>query len=283
MKISEKGLALIKSFEGCRLEAYKCPAGVWTIGYGHTSGVKRGMKITQSQADSFLKSDIEKYEKYVINKNLGLNQNQFDALVSFTYNCGAGNLSTLVKGRSLVEISNAILLYNKANGKILAGLKRRREAERALFVTPVEVVKEQVKVESEGGFDMSVKPYSVSKNGNESLSKNFKVKEFACNDSSDPLFVSDELVAVLQKIRDHFGAAVNINSGFRTPQYNKKVGGATYSQHLYGLAADIRVTGKTPKQVAAYVETLMPNTGGIGIYPTFVHVDVRSAKSRWNG
>ena len=283
MKTSEKGLALIKSFEGCKLEAYKCPAGVWTIGYGHTAGVKKGMKITQAQADSFLKSDVEKYETYVNNKNLNLNQNQFDALVSFTYNCGAGNLSTLVKGRTLAEISNALLLYNKASGKVLAGLKRRREAERALFITPVVVTKEEVRVEVKGDESMSVKAYSATKNGNENLSKNFKVREFVCKDSSDPLFISDELVSVLQKIRDHFGAAVNINSGYRTPQYNKKVGGATYSQHLYGIAADIRVNGKTPKEVAAYVETLMPNSGGIGIYPTFTHVDVRPTKSRWNG
>lgn len=76
---------------------------------------------------------------------------------------------------------------------------------------------------------------------------------------------------------------MTINSAYRTPAKNKSVGGATYSQHMYGIAADIVVKGVTPKQVAAYAETLLPNKGGIGIYPTFTHIDVRKTKSRWNG
>lgn len=125
--------------------------------------------------------------------------------------------------------------------------------------------------------------YSKKKDGKKQLSKNFKVKEFACNDGSDPIFIAPELVEVLQKIRDHFGKPVVINSGFRTAAYNKKVGGATYSQHQYGTAADIAINGVTPKKVAAFIETLLPNRGGIGIYAGFVHVDVREVKSRWNG
>lgn len=125
--------------------------------------------------------------------------------------------------------------------------------------------------------------YSKAKDGSKNLSTNFKVKEFACNDGSDPVFVSPELVEVLQKIRDHFKAAVTVNSGYRTPDYNKKVDGATYSQHLYGMAADIKVKGIAPKTVATFAETLLPNSGGIGIYPTFTHIDVREVKSRWNG
>ena len=130
---------------------------------------------------------------------------------------------------------------------------------------------------------MIIHGYSKSKRGNMNISANFKVKEFACNDGSDVVFVSPELVEVLQKIRDHFNAAVTITSGYRTETYNKKVGGATYSQHLYGKAADIKVKGVSPKTVATYAETLLPNKGGIGIYPTFTHVDVREVKSRWNG
>lgn len=128
-----------------------------------------------------------------------------------------------------------------------------------------------------------IQAYSKQKDGKLQLSKNFKVKEFACKDGSDPIFVDSELVEVLQEIRDHFGKAVTINSAFRTATYNKKVGGATYSQHLYGKAADIKISGVAPKKVAEFAETLLPNKGGIGIYSTFTHIDVRAVKSRWKG
>lgn len=125
--------------------------------------------------------------------------------------------------------------------------------------------------------------YSKAKDGNKVLSKNFKLREFACQDGSDPVFVAPELVGVLQEVRDHFGKPVNINSGFRTATHNKKVDGAAQSQHLYGTAADISISGVSPIIIASYLETLMPKKGGIGIYKTFVHVDVREQKSRWNG
>lgn len=130
---------------------------------------------------------------------------------------------------------------------------------------------------------MTIQAYSKAKDGNKQLSTNFKVKEFACTDGSDPIFIDSELVSVLQKIRAHFGKAVTITSAYRTPGRNKAVGGETYSQHLYGRAADIKVKGVTPKAVAAYAEKLLPAKGGIGIYNTFTHVDVRSTKARWNG
>lgn len=130
---------------------------------------------------------------------------------------------------------------------------------------------------------ISVRVYSKAKNGNEKLSANFKVKEFACKDGSDPIFISYELVEVLQAIRDQFGKAVTITSAYRTVAHNKKVGGATYSQHLYGMAADIKVKGVKPREVAAFAETLLPGSGGIGVYASFVHVDVRESKARWNG
>lgn len=129
----------------------------------------------------------------------------------------------------------------------------------------------------------TVNVYSLRNEGNKSVSKNFKVKEFACNDGSEAVFISPELVTILQKIRTYFGKPVTINSAYRTPTYNKKVGGATYSQHIYGTAADIKVSGVSPKTVAKYAETLLGNKGGIGIYSTFTHVDVRETKSRWNG
>ena len=140
-RIGQAGLALIKQYEGCRLAAYRCAAGVWTIGYGHTAGVHSGMTITQAQADAYLRQDIAKFEGYVNNPayvpiTANLNQNQFDALVSFAFNLGAGNLRKLCKGRTAAQIARTMPNYNKAAGKVLAGLKRRREAEQKLFNTP---------------------------------------------------------------------------------------------------------------------------------------------------
>lgn len=140
MKTSSNGINLIKEFEGCKLSSYKCPAGVWTIGYGHTKNVKQGMKITNEHATNLLKDDLKTYEGYV-NKyvKVKLNQNQFDALVSFTFNCGGGALksSTLLKKINKGDYTgaaNELLRWNKASGKILAGLTRRRQAEKALFL-----------------------------------------------------------------------------------------------------------------------------------------------------
>lgn len=135
---------------------------------------------------------------------------------------------------------------------------------------------------------MAIKAYSYAKDGNKKLSANFSVKEFRCKDGTDPVFIDDGLVTLLQKIRDHFGKPLTITSAYRTAAHNKAVGGATYSQHCYGMAADIRVQGVSVETVAAYAETLLVNTGGIGRYPVkngrpagWVHVDVRKEKSRW--
>jgi len=135
---------MIMKFEGCRLTAYRCAAGVLTIGYGHTGAdVTEGLTITQARAEELLKSDLTKFENTVNNVLYcpvtdQLNQNQFDALVSFTYNCGGGNLKNLCKNRNLEQISAAIVMYNKAAGKVLQGLVNRRAAEQALFNTPTD-------------------------------------------------------------------------------------------------------------------------------------------------
>ena len=129
---------------------------------------------------------------------------------------------------------------------------------------------------------MGVKTYSVKTDGSKKLSTNFKVSEFKCNDGSDKVLISDELVSLLQDIRDHFGKAVVINSAYRTETYNKKVGGATHSQHILGTAADIVISGVSPLEVAQYAEYLQPKSGGIGVYQSFTHVDVRATRSRWD-
>tara|TARA_Y100000996_G_scaffold368729_1_gene315281 strand:+ start:230 stop:655 length:426 start_codon:yes stop_codon:yes gene_type:complete len=139
METSKTGLDLIKHFEGCELYAYKCPAGVWTIGYGHTKGVEPGMQITEQDAEDMLKEELIEYESYINDLvTVGLNQNQFDAMVSWVYNLGAGNLkaSTLLKvlnAGDYAGVPEQMLRWNKAGGKVLEGLTRRRQAEADLF------------------------------------------------------------------------------------------------------------------------------------------------------
>lgn len=143
LKTSSKGLALIKGYEGCRLTAYKAVSTekYYTIGYGHYgSDVKAGMRISQAQAEAYLVADLAKFEKYVNAYNLSwINQNRFDALVSFTYNCGAANLKSLLNNgkRTAEQVSSKFASYNKAGGKVLAGLTKRRAAEKKLFDTAV--------------------------------------------------------------------------------------------------------------------------------------------------
>lgn len=139
MKISQEGIALIKKFEGCELKSYKCAAGVWTIGYGHTTLVEKNQEITQEEADIILLADLEVYED-AVNKasTVPLEQHQFDALVSWTFNLGGANLnaSTMLKVLNkgeYEEVPAQIKRWNKAGGKVLQGLIRRREAEALLF------------------------------------------------------------------------------------------------------------------------------------------------------
>tara|TARA_Y100000766_G_scaffold282543_1_gene296070 strand:- start:1223 stop:1648 length:426 start_codon:yes stop_codon:yes gene_type:complete len=139
MNTSQNGIDLIKHFEGCELKAYKCPAGVWTIGYGHIKGVQEGDVITEQQADEMLVEELHEYENYVNTLvDVPLNQNQYDALVSWVYNLGGGNLkaSTLLKVLNAGDYDNVpeqIMRWNKAGGKVLEGLTRRRQAEADLF------------------------------------------------------------------------------------------------------------------------------------------------------
>lgn len=150
MKTGSRGINLIKEFEGCRLEAYQCPAKVWTIGIGHTGTVLgrkicKGMKITESHAIKILKTDLKKFEAYVNQYvKVSITQNQFDALVSFCFNVGGYSLknSTLLRKLNASDYQGAsaeFLKWNKADtdgdGKleVLNGLTRRRKAEQALF------------------------------------------------------------------------------------------------------------------------------------------------------
>lgn len=137
---------------------------------------------------------------------------------------------------------------------------------------------------------MAIKQYSLAKDGSRKLSPSFTVREFRCRDGSDTILIDEGLVVLLQCIREHFGKAVTITSGYRTATHNATVGGAKSSQHLLGRAADIQVAATPVEDVAAYAESLMPAWGGVGRYPVkagrakgWVHVDTRTNKSRWTG
>ena len=139
MKISQEGIALIKKFEGCKLESYLCAANVPTIGYGSTKDIKMGMTISQERAEELLLRDLEVYED-AVNKavELPLHQHQFDALVSWTFNLGGANLnaSTMLKvlnQGAYEDVPYQMKRWNKAGGKVLEGLTRRRLAESLLF------------------------------------------------------------------------------------------------------------------------------------------------------
>ena len=135
---------------------------------------------------------------------------------------------------------------------------------------------------------MSIKQYSLKADGSRRLAPSFTVREFRCRDGSDVVMIDESLVVLLQCIREHFGKAVTITSGYRTGTHNTAVGGSKSSQHLLGKAADIQVADTTVEAVAAYAESLMPDWGGVGRYPVkagrakgWVHVDTRPNKSRW--
>ena len=338
MKISQKGIELIKKYEGCRLSAYQCPAGIWTVGYGHTGGVYEGMKISQAQAEMYLKADLEKYEEYVKQYvSTPLTQGQFDALVSFTFNCGLGNLKTLVKGRTLGQIAEALLLYVKAGGNTLNGLIKRRNEERALFIgeggesgdmrlteydrtlikmgSRGEVVrllqdfladigytpgtadgifgnntkKAVIAFQNDAGLSADgiigektwtaldeIRIFSGKEEGEEYMTANFKVKEFASKDGYGKVVLHIPMIRQLQKIRDHFGKPITINSGHRSRNHNKKVGGASNSFHVKGRAFDIVVKDTEPAAVARYAAEI--GIKGIIRYDTFIHVDSRPAR-----
>ena len=125
-----------------------------------------------------------------------------------------------------------------------------------------------------------INSYIIDTQGNVSIGKWFKVKEFACNDGSPIVFVDSYLVGVLDILRTEIQKPIIINSGYRTPEWNKKCGGAKYSYHMRGMAADIRADGITPKELANKLDKIVPDECGIIVYKSWVHFDTRTSKYR---
>lgn len=187
MKTSQTGIDLIKKFEGCRLKAYKCAADVWTVGYGHTKGVEPYEIITLTEAEKLLREDLSEYESNVDKYRLryGWNQNEFDALVSFAFNLGSIDKLTANGTRSRATIADKMLTYNKAGDKVLAGLTKRRQAERELFLTPVQ----QQYVSKNKTTDGSGVIHAVQKWLNDTFGSHIK----ACGACGNALLVTDGL------------------------------------------------------------------------------------------
>ena len=125
-----------------------------------------------------------------------------------------------------------------------------------------------------------IKSYIMDKEANEKVGQHFKVKEFACKDGSQVVFIDSYLVSILDILRNQVGKPVIINSGYRTPERNKKVDGAKYSYHMRGMAADIRINGMSAKEIADKLDKIIPNECGIIVYSKWVHIDTRTSKYR---
>lgn len=128
-----------------------------------------------------------------------------------------------------------------------------------------------------------IKSYILDTDGNVKLTKHFKVKEFACRSGSQVVFIDDYLYSVLEILRNKLGKPVIITSGYRTPEWNAKCGGAKYSYHMRGMAADIRVNGISPKELAKKLNEIVPDECGIIVYSNWVHFDVRTGKKYRKG
>lgn len=127
---------------------------------------------------------------------------------------------------------------------------------------------------------MNIKSYIMNTDANEKVGQHFNVKEFACKDGTQVVFVDEYLVSILDILRNQIGKPVIVTSGYRTPAQNAKVGGAKYSYHIRGMAADIRVDGMSPKEVGKELDKIAPNSCGIIVYKSWVHFDVRTGKYR---
>lgn len=128
-----------------------------------------------------------------------------------------------------------------------------------------------------------IKCYIMDTDANEKVGKYFKVQEFACKDNSQVVFIDSYLVSILDILRNKVGKPVYINSGYRTPTRNEAVGGAKYSYHMRGKAADIRVNGMSPKELANKLNEIVPDECGIIVYKNWVHIDVRTGKKYRKG
>jgi GH24 family phage-related lysozyme (muramidase) len=288
-------LKLIQQFEGCHLDAYKCPAGVWTIGWGNTRyqdgrSVKQGDKINRIEADMLLRQEVDRIAAKLAKDVPGWREmadEQRCALVSFAYNLGAGfygaegfeTISKRLKEKDWARVPEALLLYRNPGSSFEAGLKRRREAEGALWRQglPQQPQASPYKVKPSD-------PFSTK------LSAHFTLGEFALGqearrfDHQHQVDTAAELAAFLERVRVAFGGkAITITSGYRPAAINRSVGGASGSEHLYSEpgvgAVDFVVEGADMMAVQAWCDKNWPHSLGYAA-PQFIHLGIRKGRPR---
>jgi len=288
-------LQIIKQFEGCHLDAYICPAGVPTIGWGATRLIDRpvqlGDKISQAMADDLLRNDVEMRQRELV-KLLPLiitwPGNRIAALVSWAYNVGLGAVHDSTLRRRLLNGEDPVAVvreelpkWDKANGKPLEGLTRRRAAEVALFVGR----QLQQQTPQTPGRVTPRSPFSAM------LTPHIRVGEFALDQEArrfhhqHQVDTAAELAAFLERVRRNFGnKPVIITSGYRPPAINRSVGGASSSEHLYDApgvgAVDFLIQGADINAVQAFCDKYWDCSVGYGAPKGFVHLGIRKGRPR---
>jgi GH24 family phage-related lysozyme (muramidase) len=283
-------LRIIKEFEGCRLTAYKCPAGVWTIGWGATSvngaPVREGDKISQDLADELLQAEVHRYAArlhQLIPASANYGGNQQAALISWAYNVGLGAVedSTLRRRINAGEAATVVVpqelpRWDKANGKPLAGLTRRRAAEVALF-SGITQQQQAPRFTPSSPLSTRITPHITY--GELCLGEERRrfTNQGQCN-------IATELCTFIEKARAHFGnKPVIITSGPRPEQVNQQVGGAKDSEHLYkpGCGAiDWYIKDVSVKVLQNWCDKNWPYSLGYGAPKGFVHLGIRANRPR---
>jgi lysozyme len=285
-------LRIIKEFEGCHLDAYLCPAGVPTIGWGSTRLIDRPVqlsdRITQELADDLLRNDVEMRHRRLVELLpliAGWPGHRVAALVSWAYNVGLAAVKTstlrrrLLAGEDPVQVVNQELpRWDKANNKPLAGLTRRRAAEVALFVG--QQLQQQIpgRVTTQSPFTTLLTPH-------------VRIGEFALDQEArrfqhqHQVDTAAELAAFLERVRRQFGGRpIIITSGYRPPAINRSVGGASGSEHLFDApgvgAADFYVKGADIRAVEKWIDGVWPYSLGYGAVKGFHHVGIRRGRPR---
>ena len=327
MPINRAGLELIKSFESLRLKAYRDPVAIWTIGYGHTGpDVYEGREITKREADELLAADLSESEESVRELiTVPLNDNEFAALVSFAFNVGGGALkgSTLRRKLNKKDYRGAAdefskWVYGTIKGRkvLLPGLVRRRAQERNLFLSLPVIFEAAPRMAISPGpipgqaklmaareaaetyetdftnFIQSLglkyfKPYEFLVMGHQHANPNSPA--FGLNKSpTQKLWAKIGPTArILDRARELLGAPIVTLSVYRSPEYNRRIGGATHSEHMNFTAIDFQVKASSgPAEWAGVLREMRQSgqfKGGIGVYRSFVHVDTRGSNTDWSG